>query len=183
MERDGACSPTGRVYSSSLIATDVCGNSTVSNPFNVFVWHDRGHAPNHAFDSANPGSNTNDTRTGVSGTYGTDCGPGIPAECNLGDQAQDSSDADPEMEISQQAAISVGDLNLDKTSGGDVKLTWTEPAHEAGINVTRFHVYRLDPLTLFWTQIAEVTKQTLSYLDPVLNDGANQQYKVTAVIK
>jgi len=87
------------------------------------------------------------------------------------------------MEISQNASISVGNLNPEKARGGNVRLTWTEPAHQAGINVTRFHVYRLDPATLFWTQIAEVTKQTTSYSDPVLNDGNAWQYKVTAVIK
>ncbi len=87
------------------------------------------------------------------------------------------------MEIDQNASISVGDLQIEKTSQGNVRLTWTEPTHEAGINVTRFHVYRLDPVTLFWTQIAEVTKQTTSYLDPVLNDGLSHQYKITAVIK
>ena len=42
-ERDGACSPVGRVYTSSVVATDVCGNSTTSNGFDVGVWHDRGH--------------------------------------------------------------------------------------------------------------------------------------------
>jgi len=76
-----------------------------------------------------------------------------------------------------------GDLNLEKASGGNARLTWSEPAHQPGIIVTRFHVYRLDPVTLFWTQIAEVTKQTTSYLDPVLNDGVAHQYKITAVIK
>ena len=54
---------------------------------------------------------------------------------------------------------------------------------QAGINVTKFHVYRLDPVTLFWTQIAEVPKQTKSYSDPALGDGLDHQYKVTAVIK
>ena len=74
-------------------------------------------------------------------------------------------------------------LHIDKASGGNVRLTWTEPGHQATINVTRFHVYRLDPVTLFWTQIAEVTKQTDSHLDPALNDESSYQYKVTAVIK
>ena len=92
-------------------------------------------------------------------------------------------DADPEMEISQQASISVGDLKIEKASGGNAKLTWTEPQAEPGHPVTRFHVYRLDPVTLFWTQIAELTKQTESYLDPVLNDDVARQYKITAVIK
>ena len=59
----------------------------------------------------------------------------------------------------------------------------TEPAHQAGIIVTRFHVYRLDPVTLLWTLLAEVTKQKTSYQDASLNDGRNWQYKVTAVIK
>ena len=178
-ERDGACSPVGRVYSSAVIATDVCGN-TASTPFEVAVWHDRGHEPAGPYRSANPGSNQNDTRAGTNGTYGLDCGDGSP--CATG-QGHDSSDADPEMEIAQNASISVGDLNLQSASGGNVMLTWTEPAHQPGINVTRFHVYRLDPVTLFWTQIAEVTKQTTSYLDSVLNDGLDHQYKITAMIK
>ena len=87
------------------------------------------------------------------------------------------------MEIAQQASISVDDLHLGKATDGSILLTWTEPAHQATVNVTRFHVYRLDPASLFWTQVTEVTKQTTSYLDPSLNDGNNRHYKVTAVIK
>ena len=86
------------------------------------------------------------------------------------------------MEIVQNAAITVDDLRLEKASGGNVKLSWYLN-HEPGTIVTRFHVYRLDPVTLFWTKIAEVTKQTKSYLDPFLNDALGYQYKVTAVIK
>jgi hypothetical protein len=182
-ERDGACSPLGRVYSSSVVATDVCGNTATSNSFDVGVWHDRGHGPDLPYLSANPGSNQNDTRAGVNGSYGSGCGPGLKPACDVTGQPHDNSDADPEMEISQNASISVGDLHLDKASGGNAKLTWTEPAHQAGINVTRFHIYRLDPVSLFWTQIAEVTKQTTSYQDPILNDGNNWLYKVTAMIK
>ena len=177
-ERDGACSPVGRVYTTQLVATDVCGNTTTSNPLEVAVWHDRGHQPTGTIYS---GSGTqNDVPAGTGGTYGPGCGPG--SACANGTVA-DSSDEDPEMEISQTASISVSDLRIEKASGGNVKLVWTDPSHVAGINVTRFHVYRLDPVTLDWTQIAEVTKQTLSYLDPVLNDGVNHQYKVTAMIK
>jgi hypothetical protein len=55
----------------------------------------------------------------------------------------------------------VGDLDIEKTAGGNLKLTWTEPVHQAGINVTRFHVYRLDPVTLDWPLVAEVDKQML----------------------
>jgi hypothetical protein len=44
-ERDGACSPIGRVYTTSLVAVDVCGNATTSNPMEVAVWHDRGNPP------------------------------------------------------------------------------------------------------------------------------------------
>ena len=179
-ERDGACSPIGRSYSSTVVATDVCGNSTTSNSFDIGVFHDRGHAPPPPYYSANPGSNQNDERPGVNGTYGTGCGNGT---CGATGTGHDSSDADPEMEISQNASISVGNLSLEKASGGNARLTWSEPTHQPGIIVTRFHVYRLDPVTLFWTQIAEVTKQTTSYLDPVLNDGLNHEYKVTAVIK
>jgi hypothetical protein len=180
-ERDGACSPIGRSYSSTVVATDVCGNvSAPSNSFDVGVFHDRGHAPAGPYYSANPGSNQNDTRAGVNGTYGTGCGNGT---CGATGTGEDNSDEDPEMEINQAASISVGNLGLEKASGGNVKLTWTEPTHEPGVIVTRFHVYRLDPVTLFWVQLAEVTKQTTSYLDPVLTDGVNRQYKVTAVIK
>jgi hypothetical protein len=185
-ERNGACSPLGRVYTSSVVATDVCGNSTVSNSFDVGVWHNRGEQPRLPHFSANPGSNQNDTRAGVSGfsdgTYGTGCGGGINPSCDEIGQTHDSSDADPEMEINQNASISVGDLHISK-SGGSALLTWSEPAHEPGVIVTRFHVYRLDPITLFWTQIAEVSKQTTSYLDPVMSDGLAHQYKIAAVIK
>ena len=179
-ERNGACSPLGRVYTSSVSATDVCGNTAVSNSFDVGVWHDRGHGPRLAYFSANPGSNQNDTRTGTNGAYGTGCGPGINPSCDEVGQTHDSSDADPEMEISQEASISVGNLKISK-SGANALLTWTTPGPPG--QVTRFHVYRLDTTTLFWTQIAEVSKQTQSYLDPVLNDGLSHDYKVAAVIK
>jgi hypothetical protein len=181
-ERDGACSPIGRSYSSTVVATDVCGNvSAPSNSFDIGVFHDRGHAPASPYYSANPGSNQNDQRPlAVNGTYGTGCGNGT---CGATGAGHDNSDADPEMEIFQNASISVGNLRLEKSSGGNAQLTWTEPTHQSGVIVTRFHVYRLDPVTLFWTQIAEVTKQTTSYLDPVLDDGLGHQYKVTAVIK
>jgi uncharacterized repeat protein (TIGR01451 family) len=182
--RNGACSPLGRVYTSSVSATDVCGNTAVSNTFDIGVWHDRGHGPNLPHFSANPGSNQNDTRQGVAGfvdgTYGTGCGSGINPSCDEAGQQHDSSDADPEMEISQIASISVDNLKISK-SGANALLTWTTPG--APGQVTRFHVYRLDPITLFWTQIAEVSKQTTSYLDPVLSDGLGHQYKIAAVIK
>jgi uncharacterized repeat protein (TIGR01451 family) len=180
-ERDGACSPHGRDYSSTLIATDVCGNSTVSNSFDIGVWHDRGHGPvGMPLYAPVPGSNTNDTRPGTNGTYGTGCGSGT---CGEAGQAADTSDAQPEMEIQQQASITVNNLQLEKASGGNVKLTWTDPSQSAGINVTRFHVYHQDPVSGAWTLLAEVSKQTLSYQTPVLNDGLGHQYKVTAVIK
>jgi hypothetical protein len=179
-ERDGACSPIGRNYSSTVVATDACGNTSLpSNSFDVGVWHDRSHQPDGPYISASPGSNQNDQRLGLPGTWDLGCGGGT---CFEAGQAHDSSDADPEMEIDQSASIAVNDLHLEKAIGGNVKLTWSEP-HQAGIIVTRFHVYRLDPVTLFWTQIAEVTKQTDSYLDAVLNDGLSHDYKVAAVIK
>jgi N-acetylneuraminic acid mutarotase len=180
-ERDGACSPVGRVYEMQMIAVDVCGNATTSNPFRISVWHDRAAAPSTGtIYQGNGGSGA--TRPGTNGTYGPACGAGSPA-CGESGQAHDSSDADPQMEIAQSAAISVNNLHLDKAPGGNIRLTWTEPPHQPTINVTRFHIYRLDPLTLFWTQIAEVTKQSTSWLDPVLNDAVGYAYKVTAVIK
>jgi uncharacterized repeat protein (TIGR03803 family) len=181
-ERDGACSPIGRVYTMQLVAIDVCGNQTPSAPFGVDVWHDRSDAPTGGTIFHANGSNQSDTRNGTNGTYGSGCGTGNPA-CGETGQPRDTSDADPEMEISQNASISVDNLRVEKDSGGRVRLTWSEPSHQPGINVTRFHVYRLDPATLFWTQIAEVTKQTTSYQDPTLNDGSSWLYKVTAMIK
>jgi len=182
-ERDGACSPAGRVYSSTVVAVDVCGNSATSNSFDLGVWHDRDHGPTTGpIYSAAAGSHPNDTRAGANGTYGTACGSGSAA-CGETGQPHDSSDADPEMEIEQSVSLSVVDLRLSRVSGNNVELAWTEPTHEAGLTVTRFHVYRLDPVNLFWTQIAEVSKQTTAYLDPVMDDGLNHQYKVTAVIK
>jgi uncharacterized repeat protein (TIGR01451 family) len=173
-ERDGACSPIGRVYETKLIAVDVCGNTTTSNAVDIPVWHDRAHPPVQGSVRFSTG-NTNDTRAGNNGTYGTDCGSGIPA---ANGSIHDHSDADPEMEITQQASISVDDLHIGK-SGGNVNLTWTTPGPSG--QVTRFHVYKLDPLTLFWTQVAELTRQTTSFSEPV--DGSSWQYKVAAVIK
>jgi hypothetical protein len=182
-ERDGACSPIGRDYASTVTATDVCGNTATSDALHVAVWHDRGHEPDLEYYSANPGSNQNDQRplaTNNPGAYGTDCGTGGTCATGTGN---DNSDFDPEMEIFQGASISVGDLRVEKGSGGNVSLTWTEPVHGPGINVTRYHVYRLDPNTLIWTLLAEFTKQTTSWLDPTLDDGLEHQYKVSAIIK
>jgi uncharacterized repeat protein (TIGR01451 family) len=183
-ERNGVCSPLGRVYTSSVSATDVCGNTATSNSFDIGVWHDRGHGPRLPHLSANPGSNLQDTRSddaGFSnGTYGTGCGPGFNPACDEAGQQHDSSDADPEVEISQIAAISVGNLHIGK-SGQNALLTWTTPGPQG--QVTRFHVYRLDPATLFWTMIAELPKTSNSYLDPVMADGLSHNYKIAAVIK
>jgi hypothetical protein len=180
-ERDGACSPIGRVYTMRMVAVDVCGNSTASNPFDVGVWNDRNSPPlSGSIRQAANGSGTYDTRPGLNGTYSAGCGVG---GASVNGTVADHSDVDPEAEISQSASIGVGDLRLVKSTGATILLTWTEPAHAATINVTRFHVYRLDPATLFWTQLAELPKQTTSYLDPGLSDGNDRQYKVTAVIK
>ena len=176
-ERNGACSPVGRSYSSMVVATDVCGNSAASNTFDIAVWHDRGKAPAGS-TIVHASGGTGDSRIGVNGTYGVGCGAG---NANANGTIHDHSDADPEMEISQNASVTVNDLRLEKSTGGNVKLTWSSPVQIG--QVTRYHVYRLDPVTLFWTQIGEVTKLTTSYLDPVLNDGVGYDYKITAVIK
>jgi hypothetical protein len=182
-ERNGACSPLGRVYSTRLVATDVCGHTVTSDPLEVSVWHDRGHPPasTNVFH-ADPGSNQNDTRSGANGAYAAEpdaCGTG--SSCANG-TVPDHSDADPEMEISQQAATSVNDLRMNKVNGS-LELSWTMPEPYASINVTRFHIYRLDPVTFLWTYIAELTRHELSYTDPSMNDGRTWQYKVTAIIK
>jgi VCBS repeat protein/slime mold repeat-containing protein len=176
-ERDGACSPIGRVYTTSLVAVDVCGNRTTSNPVDVGVWHDRGNPPAGVTVVSAHGSNQSDFRAGTNGAYGADCGAGGPFANGT---VHDDSDADPEMEIAQQAAVNVDDLRLEK-GASDLELTWGTPVQIG--QVTRFHVWRLDAATLFWSQVAEVSKQTTSYQDPSLNDGSNWQYKVTAVIK
>jgi hypothetical protein len=179
-ERDGACSPIGRVYTTTVVAVDVCGNSTTSNPFDIGVWHDRGHAPAAGtVIAATAGSNTPDTRPGTNGTYGTGCGAG---SSSVNGTVADHSDADPDMEVDQFAAIDVNTLVVAKAAG-NLSLTWTAPSYVAPVNVTRYHVYRLDPITLFWTLVTEVPKTTTSFQDPILNDGHNWQYKVTAVIK
>lgn len=158
---------------------DVRTPHTTSNPVDVGVWHDRGNPP-AAGTIVHASGDQDDTRNGINGTYGTDCGAG---SASVNGTAQDHSDADPEMEIFQAAAVSVGDLRLDKATGGNVKLTWSDPTLLAATHVTKYHVYRLDPGTLFWTLIAEVPRQTTTYQDPVLNSAAPFQYKVTAVIK
>ena len=177
-ERDGACSPIGRTYTARLIAVDACGHTTLSDPVEIDVWHDRGHAPGspNVFHAAD-GSTTNDTRNGTNGSYpaGGACGTG--GACANGTGA-DASDADPEAEIRQQAAVSVDTLRVDKTPAG-LRLSWTAPT--SLVPITRYHVWRLDPLTLFWTNVAETDATALSYAGPV--DGSSWQYKVTAVVK
>lgn len=180
-ERDGSCSPVGRAYTMRLIATDVCGNRALSDPFEMGVWHDRGHAPVTGTVYAGHGG-SGATRTGTNGSYNPGCGSGNPT-CGEEGQAHDASDADPEMEIDQLVSISVDDLRLEKAAGGSVELTWTEPLPAASVHVTRFHVYRLDPETRSWTLIGEVGRQTTSFHDPIQSDGNDWQYKVTAMIK
>jgi hypothetical protein len=164
-----------------LIATDVCGNRALSDPFEMGVWHDRGHAPVTGTVYAGHGG-SGATRTGTNGSYNPGCGSGNPT-CGEEGQAHDASDADPEMEIDQLVSISVDDLRLEKAAGGSVELTWTEPLPAASVHVTRFHVYRLDPETRSWTLIGEVGRQTTSFHDPIQSDGNDWQYKVTAMIK
>jgi fibronectin type 3 domain-containing protein len=62
-------------------------------------------------------------------------------------------------------------------------LTWTAPGDASDGAITRYHVYRRDPVTRLWTLIAELTPQTTSYAVSVGGDGNNWQYKVTAMIK
>ncbi len=179
-ERNGACSPIGRDYLMTLIATDTCGNAVTSNPIDVAVWNDRTHQPAGTIYGARGG--TNDQRDGVNGTYNSDvdgCGSG--SACANGTVA-DHSDVDPEMEISQSAGIDVGDLKLNKVNG-NLQLTWSMPSPRAPVNVTRFHVYRRDPETLAWTMVMELNKSQTGWNDPSMNDGHNWQYKVTAIIK
>jgi hypothetical protein len=182
-ERNGACSPLGRVYTTRLVATDVCGHTAMSDTLEVSVWHGRAQPPVSAnIFHGNPGSDQDDTRPGVNGNYAADpdaCGTG--SSCANGTVA-DHSDADPEMEIAQGAATSVNDLKLSKVNG-ILQLSWTTPDLLAPINVTRFHVYRRDPVTFSWTYVAELPKQQLTYTDPIMNDGRNWQYKVSAIIK
>ncbi len=177
-ERDGACSPIGRTYTSRLIAVDACGHAALSDPVVIAVWHDRGHPPASAnVYHAAAGSGTNDGRAGTNGSYPTAATCGAGSACANGSEGDDS-DADPEAEIRQLAALSVDSLRLDKASGG-LQLSWTAPV--ASGQVTRYHVWKLDPATLFWTQIAELARTSTSYADGI--DGASWQYKVTAVIK
>jgi hypothetical protein len=180
-ERDGSCSPIGRVYTMRLLATDVCGNSALSDPFAVGVWHDRGHAPvTGTVYTGHGGSGA--TRTGTNGSYNSGCGSG-GAACGQEGQAHDASDADPDMEIFQNVSIAVDDLRIEKGPGGSLRLTWSEPAHSLPVHVTRFHVYRLDPAKLEWKLVGELERQTTSYQDPVLGDGKDWRYAVTAMIK
>lgn len=95
-ERNGTCSPLGRVYSATVDAVDECGNRTTSAPFGVCVWHDRRDPPpaGAVIYAPNPASHQNDTRPGSNGTYGTDCGPGCDAECDPSTAAADPQEAD-----------------------------------------------------------------------------------------
>jgi hypothetical protein len=180
-ERDGACSPVGRVYETTLVAVDVCGNAAVSNAVDIGVWHDRGHQPTAGtIVRATHGSNTKDTRTGTNGTYGTTCGLGISLANGT---VHDPSDEDPEMEIFQDVSLSVNSLRLGKATGGNVVVTWTAPSHGSDVTINKYHVYRRSSANSLWILIAEPTSTTYSYLDAVLNDGGPWEYKVSAVIK
>jgi hypothetical protein len=83
-ERDGGCGPLDRTYTMTIDAFDNCGNTAVSDPFGLCGYHDRGHQPpaTGPVYSANPDSNQDDTRAGVNGTYGADCGAGCSLACD-----------------------------------------------------------------------------------------------------
>ncbi|HEX5041327.1 MAG TPA: hypothetical protein VFV75_00370 [Candidatus Polarisedimenticolaceae bacterium] len=151
------------------MAIDVCNNSTASDPFDVGVWHDRGHGPSGGTVYGADVSDRSDERAGTNGTYGTGCGPGNNGCGEIG-LPRDDSDAHPDMEVAQNASIGVDDLHLEKGSSGSVILRWSEPAHDATIHVTRFHLYRLDPVTLEWALMAEIPRSATSFQDPSPND-------------
>lgn len=174
-ERDGACSPVGRVYETTLMAVDTCGRFVLSSPMDVPVWHDRDHGPSQGTSTSSAGG-TLDVRQGTNGTYGIDCGSGSP---RANGSLHDDSDADPEREISQLAALDVDTLRVGKSTSGGVVLEW-EPPSQAG-QVTRYHVWKLDARTHAWKLSAELTPQTASWTDP--EDGASWMYEVSAVIK
>jgi len=83
-ERDGACSPLDRAYIMTLDAADSCGNSLTSDPFSMCVYHDKGHRPPRTGPvyHAQPESNQNDTRPGLTDSYGPGCGSGCSLECD-----------------------------------------------------------------------------------------------------
>ena len=171
-ERDGACSPIGRVYETRLVATDVCGNATVSDPLAIGVHHDRRHAPQSGTIYA---GTHDDEISGDDGDYGAGCGTG--GTCVNG-VTHDDSDEDPEMEIAQSAAVSVDDLRLVRGVTG-IQLEWTAPLQ---FGITRYHVWTLDPMVMSWTQIGgEVDRHATSF--PAASEGTSRHYKVTAVIK
>jgi len=71
-ERDNACGPIGRVYETTLVARDVCGNVAISNPIAVGVYNDRSNSG--TIYAAN--GDSHDTPNGTNGTYGLGCGGG-----------------------------------------------------------------------------------------------------------
>jgi hypothetical protein len=174
-ERDGACSPTGRVYATRLAAVDVCGNLALSAWLEVGVAHDRGHAP--AYGTVYSGAG--DARSGNNGVYGAGCGDA--GACASGG-ARDWSDSDPEAEIDQRAALDVLSLLVHKAATG-AELSWTLPVDPGAPGVTRFHVYRQVPGARYWDLVAVLPSTSVRWMDAPQEGRSFWFYKVTAVIK
>jgi hypothetical protein len=81
-ERSGTCGPLDRTYTMTAGVSDTCDNTSESKPFDLCVYHDRGHQPPGPYRSPDPDSDQDDTREGTSGTYGDDCGPGCDLVCD-----------------------------------------------------------------------------------------------------
>jgi len=172
-ERDGTCSPKGRTYTMTMIATDACGNSTTSAPFTACVWHDKQHGPGSSTGriySASPGSNGNDTRAGTNGTYGTACGDGCGLICGEPGQVHDSSDDDRPI------------LLLTVLSGGGVRLDWSTPGlGDPYPPNASYEIWRRARGSGAYTKLGEVPHGVTTYVDAEAVDGRDYEWSVNAL--
>jgi len=157
-ERDGACSPKGRTYTMAITVADVCGNTATSQPFNACVWHDRGHQPTGGpvFSAAST-SNSNDTRPGPNGSYGTGCGTGCGAVCGeTANEVHDSSDDDPDNDTLvsyQDNCAETFNLNQwDHNADGEGDACDTNDGIVDGVRFTSPStlIWELDPTVLYY---------------------------------
>ncbi|HEX4825929.1 MAG TPA: choice-of-anchor tandem repeat GloVer-containing protein [Candidatus Polarisedimenticolaceae bacterium] len=170
-ERDGTCSPKGRRYTMTMIATDACGNSVTSSPFTVCVWHDKRNGPDGSGGNVYaPTPGTGDTRPGTNGTYGAACGLGCGLVCGEEGQVHDSSDDDRPS------------LTLTPLASGGVRLDWALPAPgDPYPPNASYEIWRRVRGETRFEKLAELPHSVNTYTDLGVIDGIDYEWSVNAL--
>jgi hypothetical protein len=172
-ERDGTCSPLGRTYTMTMTVSDACGQSTTSARFTACVWHDKEHGPDSSLGrrySPAPGSDQNDTRPGIDGSYGSACGNGCGLICGEQGQVHDPSDDDRP------------NLTLTALLGGVVRLDWALPGPGDPYPPNAdYEIWRRAHGSGPYTKIGQVPHDVSTFTDTQTADGVDYDWSVNAL--